>query len=90
VGLFVFGCHLRNGVEPIGEEAISYAHAVKIEALAQLGKMLDGMEKNTGQRGEFMGGSKGEPPLEAPPTGSMPEPVEPSGGKRHRGRWGSL
>ena len=43
--------HLRNWVsmrQQLGEEAISYAHAVKIEALAQLGAMLKEMEKHSG------------------------------------------
>jgi N6-adenosine-specific RNA methylase IME4 len=37
--------------QQLGEEAIGYAHSVKIEALSQLGDMLKGMEKNTGARG---------------------------------------
>jgi len=41
---------------------------VKIEALAQLGDMLKSMEKNRGERGQFTGGSKGEPPVVGPPT----------------------
>jgi hypothetical protein len=41
---------------------------VKIEALAQLGEMLKNMEKNRGERGQFTGGSKGEPPAVGPPT----------------------
>lgn len=35
----------------VGEEAIGYAHAVKIESLAQLRGMLKAMEKNTGAKG---------------------------------------
>lgn len=58
--------------QQLGEEAISYAHAVKIEALAQLGDMLKGMEKQAGGRGLKGGGrnrgSTKELQLDAPPT----------------------
>jgi len=45
------------------EEAIGYAHAVKIEALAQLGQMFRGMEKATGGQygGKKIDGSRAEP-----------------------------
>ncbi len=53
--------------QQLGEAAIGYAHAVKIEALAQLGDMLKGMEKNVGaMKGKT--GSKGEPLLDPTPT----------------------
>ncbi len=52
--------------QQLGEEAISYAHAVKIEALAQLGQMLLSMKKNKGAKG-----SKGKQF-----TGSLVEPVK--------------
>jgi N6-adenosine-specific RNA methylase IME4 len=35
--------------QEMGEEAIGYAHEIKIEALAQLGGILGSMEKNKGQ-----------------------------------------
>ena len=34
-----------------GTAAVGYAHAIKIEALAQLGTMLKGMTKNVGAKG---------------------------------------
>jgi hypothetical protein len=37
--------------QQLGEEAITYAHAIKIEALAQLGALLKEMPKNTGAQG---------------------------------------
>jgi hypothetical protein len=41
------GEHSALGSTPyLGEDATGYAHAVKIEALAQLGEMLKSMEKN--------------------------------------------
>jgi len=59
--------------QQLGEEAISYAHAVKIEALVQLGEMLKGMEKSTGgdaQRTRFNKGTESPPTLDGQ---SMPE-----------------
>jgi len=56
----------------LGEDATGYTHAVKIEALAQLGYMLKGMEKNVGTRnqlaGKSSGGAKVEPLEKQPPT----------------------
>lgn len=37
--------------QSLGEEAIGYAHAIKTEALAQLGKLLKEMPKATGAKG---------------------------------------
>ena len=59
--------------QQLGEEAISYAHAVKIEALAQLGEMLKSMEKNKGggERGIGRAGKNAVPKenhIVAPPT----------------------
>ena len=41
---------------------------MKIEALAQLGDMLKSMKKNRGTRGQFVGSSKVEPPMDSTPT----------------------
>jgi len=41
---------------------------VKIEALSQLGEMLESMKKNKGTRGQFVGSSKVEPPRDSTPT----------------------
>ena len=52
-------------------EAIGFAHAVKIEALAQLGAMLKKIEKQAGGRGLRSGGTRGskkELQVNAPPT----------------------
>jgi hypothetical protein len=58
--------------QQLGQEAIGYAHAVKIEALAQLGAMLKDMEKQAGGRSRMGGGrnrgSQKEPLLVGPPT----------------------
>ena len=41
--------------EQLGEEAINYAHAIRIEALRRLGEMLQVTEKATGTRGQLAG-----------------------------------
>lgn len=50
-----------------------FTHAIKIEALAQLGRMLKDTPKNTGTKGVVQSGMKGatggdkvEPPVTAP------------------------
>lgn len=54
--------------QQMGEEAINYAISIKIEALAQLGRMLKEMLKNPGTKGQLVGrgvigGTKDEPPI---------------------------
>lgn len=57
--------------QKLGEEAVQYATAIKVEALAQLGRMLKEMPKNKGTRliggsEKYSGGSKVEPPEDIP------------------------
>lgn len=56
--------------QSLGEEAIGYAHAIKTEALAQLGKLLKEMPKATGVKlaGRNIGGSPKELPITGTPT----------------------
>lgn len=59
--------------EPLGETVISYAHTIKIRALARLGELLRGLEKHPGGAGRRKGGgrkrgSKREPLFGTPPT----------------------
>lgn len=53
--------------QKLGEEAVQYATAIKVEALAQLGRMLKEMPK-----------AKGGQPYQKQPTGSNIVPVEPT------------
>jgi N6-adenosine-specific RNA methylase IME4 len=54
--------------QKLGEEAISYATAIKIEALRQLGNMLKETDRNKGVRlaGRSIGGAIIEPPTDTP------------------------
>ena len=56
----------------LGEDVIGYAYAVKIDALAGLGKLLEQTPKAKGSRGRGPGRGKGgavvEPPFNEPPT----------------------
>jgi hypothetical protein len=56
--------------QKLGEEAIDFAHAVKIEALRKLGEILKETPKNEGRRmnGRDVGGSLREPPTDDRPT----------------------
>ena len=57
--------------QELGEELIAYAHTIKIRALAKLGELLQGLEKQGGGRGREGGGRRGstrEPRLDAPAT----------------------
>lgn len=54
--------------QELGEEAIKYATFIKVEALAQLGRMLKETERATGVKGQLIGrgiigGTKKEPPI---------------------------
>lgn len=56
--------------QQLGEEAIGYAHEIKIEALAQLGRLLAEIPKQNGARGLAGGGTRGsrkEPQVDSPP-----------------------
>ena len=63
--------------QQLGEEAIGYAHAVKIEALSRLGELLKPMPKNPGTRtvgspkGVSKGGSVLAPPMDIPTYASL-------------------
>ena len=54
--------------QQLGEESIRFATSIKVEALAQLGRMLKDMPKNQGVRanGRDIGGTKMEPPSSIP------------------------
>lgn len=55
----------------LGQEAIDYAHAIKIDAERMLGGFLKAAEKQDGARGRTGGGTRGskkEPQPDAPPT----------------------
>lgn len=55
----------------MGDEAIGYAHSIKLEALRQLGVLLKETPKQAGGRNRKGGGSRGskkEPQLSAPQT----------------------
>lgn len=59
--------------QKLGEEAVNYATSIKVEALAQLGRMLKEMPKNKGTRGQLSGrdisgGTEIEPPEDTTPT----------------------
>lgn len=56
--------------QQLGEEAINYAHAIRIEALRLLGEMLKATPKNTGVvlAGRDVGGSARELPKDQTPT----------------------
>jgi hypothetical protein len=47
---------------------VSYAHAIKIEALAQLGMLLKEMPKNKGAKGSIVTGDVREPVKDDTPT----------------------
>ena len=59
--------------QKLGEEAVQYATSIKVEALAQLGRMLKETPKNTGVRmsGKDIGGTKWEPPINVPTLAEM-------------------
>lgn len=62
--------------QKLGEEAIHYATSIKVEALAQLGRMLKATQRNTGSRliggsEEYSGGSKVVPPDDIPTLAEM-------------------
>lgn len=62
--------------QKLGEEAIQYATSIKVEALAQLGRMLKETPKNRGTRliggsEKYSGGSKVEPPDDLPTLAEM-------------------
>ena len=53
----------------LGDQAVNYAHSIKIDAERLLGGFLRETEKNTGTRGQvsaFSGGTKAVPPGDAP------------------------
>ena len=55
----------------LGEDVISHAHTLKVEALAGLGDLLKQTPKQAGARGQKGGGTRGtpkEPRVNAPPT----------------------
>lgn len=53
--------------QQLGDEAIQYATAIKVEALAQLGRMLKETPRNRGTRGQLIGpGIIGDTKLEPP------------------------
>ena len=57
--------------QQLGQDAIDYAHSIKIEALRQLGELLREAPKNIGTRGQLIsrgviGGSREGPPIDAP------------------------
>ena len=52
----------------LGEEAIQYAHEVKIDAETLLGEMLAVAEKNKGAKGSKVTGNKREPVKDTTPT----------------------
>lgn len=57
--------------QSLGQEAIDFAHAIKIEALRQLGSMLKETPRNTGVKlagRDFFGGTKSEPPKISAPS----------------------
>jgi len=57
--------------QQLGQDAIDYAHAIKIEALRRVGELLQATDRNTGVRvrGGTTGGPIVEPPAkDAPPT----------------------
>ena len=53
--------------QKLGEEAINYANAIKLEALRRLGEMLKETPKNHGTRGQLIGRSRTEPPIDQTP-----------------------
>jgi hypothetical protein len=51
----------------LGKEAVSYAHAVLVDAQTLLGGFLKGMEKNKGRRGQLKGRDpSGDPAVQSP------------------------
>lgn len=62
--------------QKLGEEAISFATSIKVEALRQLGNMLKDTPRNKGSRlvggsSKYSGGSDVEPPDEVPTLSDM-------------------
>lgn len=62
--------------QKLGEEAISFATSIKVEALRQLGNMLKDTPRNKGSRlvggsSKYSGGSDVEPPDEVPTLSEM-------------------
>jgi len=58
-------------LQQLGEEAVSHARAICVDALLLMGKMLKTAEKNTGVRlngKDDLGGSRLEPPKSDVPT----------------------
>lgn len=54
--------------QKLGVEAITYATAIKVEALAQLGRMLKEMPKNHGANGTIVTGTRRVPVTDDTPT----------------------
>jgi N6-adenosine-specific RNA methylase IME4 len=54
--------------QKLSQESIDYAHDIKIEALAQLGRMLKETPRNVGAVGSLVTGSKREPLKDDTPT----------------------
>jgi site-specific DNA-methyltransferase (adenine-specific) len=54
--------------QQLGEESVRFATAIKVEALAQLGRMLKDMPKNKGMNGKEFTGSKMVPVKDTTPT----------------------
>ncbi len=58
--------------QQLGDEAIGYAHAIKVEALGRLGELLRDMPKATGTRGDFRGKDSSGSYRKEPPENSIP------------------
>ena len=54
--------------QQLGEEAIHYANSIKVEALAQLGRMLKETPRNKGADGIIITGNKRVPVMDTTPT----------------------
>jgi phage N-6-adenine-methyltransferase len=54
--------------QKLGEEAVQYATSIKVEALAQLGRMLKETPKNKGANGVIITGNKRVPVMDDTPT----------------------
>lgn len=62
--------------QKLGDEAIGYAHSIKIEALRRLGKMLLASEKNTGNAGTLRGRDSSGGAILVPPENTIPPYAE--------------
>lgn len=54
--------------QKLSDEAIGYAHSIKIDALTRLGEMLKATPKNKGMAGSMVTGSTREPVKDSTPT----------------------